>query len=89
MAFEVQRNLLENLVEIARSPAGEGVLKSALQAMVDIATDQTKAEKGSLFVLNPSGKIADAILSRTEVTPEKRNLLVGSVLDRGLAGWGV
>ena len=87
VAFEVQRSLLENLVEIARSPAGEGVLKSALQAMVDIATDQTKAEKGSLFVLNPSGKIADAILSRTEVTPEKRNMLVGSVLDRGLAGW--
>lgn len=87
VAFEVQRSLLENLVEIARSPAGGGVLKSALQAMVDIATEQTKAEKGSLFVLNPSGKIADAILSRTEVTPEKRNMLVGSVLDRGLAGW--
>ena len=87
VAFEVQRSLLENLVEIARSPAGEGILKSALQAMVDIATEQTKAEKGSLFVLNPSGKIADAILSRTEVTPEMRNRLVGSVLDRGLAGW--
>jgi GAF domain-containing protein len=87
VAFEVQRSLLENLVEIARSPTGKEVLKSALQAMIDIATEQTKAEKGSLFVLNPSGKIADAILSRTEVTPEKRNILVGSVLDRGLAAW--
>lgn len=87
VAFEVQRSLLENLVEIARSPAGKEVLKSALQAMLDIATEQTKAEKGSLFVLNPSGKIADAILSRTEVLPEKRNILVGSVLDRGLAAW--
>ncbi len=86
-AFEVQRNLLANLVEIARSPAGVGVLKSALQAMIDIAAEQTKAEKGSLFVLDPSGKIADAILSRTEVTPELRNRLVGSVLDAGLAGW--
>ena len=87
VAFEVQRSLLENLVEIARSPVGRGVLKSALQAMLDIATEQTKAEKGSLFVIDPSGKIADAILSRTEVTPEIRNRLVGSVLDRGLAGW--
>ncbi|MEB3311674.1 MAG: GAF domain-containing SpoIIE family protein phosphatase [Snowella sp.] len=86
-AFEVQRNLLENLVEIARSPAQIGVLKSALQAMLDISTEQTNAEKGSLFVLDPSGKIADAILSRTEVTPEMRNQLVGSVLDAGLAGW--
>ncbi len=86
-AFEIQRSLLENLVEIARSPAEIGVLKSALQAMLDIAAVQTKAEKGSLFVLDPSGKIADAILSRTEVTPEFRNRLVGSVLDRGLAGW--
>lgn len=87
VAFEVQRSLLENLVEIARSPVGGGVLKSALQTMVDIATEQTNAEKGSLFVLDPSGKIADAILSRTEVTQEIRNRLVGSVLDRGLAGW--
>jgi sigma-B regulation protein RsbU (phosphoserine phosphatase) len=87
VAFQVQRSLLENLVEIARSPTGKEVLKSALQAMLDIATEQTKAEKGSLFVLNPSGKIADAILSRTEVTPETRNRLVGSVLDRGLAAW--
>ena len=86
-AFEVQRKLLENLVEIARSPAGMGILKSALQAMLDIATEQTKAEKGSLFVVDPSGKIADAILSRTEVTPEIRNRLIGSVLDKGLAGW--
>ncbi len=87
IAFEVQKSLLENLVDIARSPAGKEVLKSALQAMVDIATERTKAEKGSLFVLHPSGKIADAILSRTEVTSNKRNILIGSVLDRGLAAW--
>ena len=86
-AFEIQTKLLENLVEIARSPLGVEVLKSALQATLDIAAEQTGSERGSLFLLDSHGRVSDAILSRTEVTPEKRANLVGMVLDKGLAGW--
>ena len=86
-AFQAQQVLLENLVTSASGSSGVEVLRSALQKAIDLCTDLTESEKGSLFILNPSGKIADAILSRTEVTPEQRAKLIGSVLDKGLAGW--
>lgn len=86
-AFKAQSKLLENLISIAGSSAEGEVLKTALQTTLDVATEQTNSEKGSLFLLSSSGKVTDAILSRTEVTPEKRKKLIGNVLDKGLAGW--
>ena len=86
-AFEVQQKILENLVDLERSPAKGAVLQASLQATLDLVTDLTDAEKGSLFLLEASGKVVDAILSRTEVTPKQRAKLIGNVLDRGLAGW--
>ncbi|MEA5619028.1 SpoIIE family protein phosphatase [Cronbergia sp. UHCC 0137] len=88
-AFKAQSKLLEKLVAMARSSTEGEVLKEALQATLDVATDQTNSEKGSLFLLEPSGKVSDAILSRTEVTPERRKSLIGNVIDKGLAGWVV
>ena len=86
-AFEIQQKVLENLVEIERSPISSEELKGSLQTTLDLVTALTDAEKGSLFLLEESGKVADAILSRAEVSPEKKQQLIGSVLDRGLAGW--
>lgn len=86
-AFKAQSQLLEKLVSIARSSNQGEVLKAALQTTLDVATDQTNSERGSLFLLESSGKVADAILSRTEVTREQRKNLIGRVLDKGLAGW--
>ncbi len=86
--FQAQTVLLESLVTMAQTSAEEGVIKAALQKALDLAADLTSTEKGSLFLLDPaSGKIVDAILSRTEVKPEQRAKLIGSVLDKGLAGW--
>jgi sigma-B regulation protein RsbU (phosphoserine phosphatase) len=86
-AFEVQRKLLENLVDTEGFSAETEVLKVSLQKTLDLTTELTQAEKGSLFLLEPSGKIIDAILSRLEVTPKQRAKLIGNVLDKGLAGW--
>jgi len=86
-AFKAQSKLLENLISIAGSSTEGEVLKAALQTTLDVATEQTNSEKGSLFLLSSSEKVTDAILSRTEVTPEKRKKLIGNVLDKGLAGW--
>ncbi|WP_216595677.1 PP2C family protein-serine/threonine phosphatase [Myxosarcina sp. GI1] len=85
-AFEVQQQLLENLVEIERCPVRDGVLKASLQTTLDLVTALTNAEKGSLFLLD-SGKVIDAILSRSEVSDRQRIQLIGRVLDKGLAGW--
>ena len=86
-AFKAQSKLLENLISIAGSSTEGEVLKAALQTTLDVATEQTESEKGSLFLLSSHGKVTDAILSRTEVTPETRKKLIGNVLDKGLAGW--
>ncbi len=86
-AFHAQSQLLEKLVDMARSSCQGEVLKAALQTTLDVATEQTASEKGSLFLLESSGKVSEAILSRTEVTEEQCQLLIGNVLDKGLAGW--
>lgn len=86
--FQAQTVLLESLVTMAQTSAEEGVIKAALQKTLDLAADLTCTEKGSLFLLEPSSeKIVDAILTRAEVKPEQRAKLIGSVLDKGLAGW--
>ena len=81
-----QKVLLEVTTGCTSNPGG--IIKAALQKTLDVCADITYTEKGSLFLLDPtSGKIVDAILTRTEVTPEQRAKLIGSVLDKGLAGW--
>jgi len=86
-AFQAQRKLFENFVEMARSPSEVGMLKATLQKTMEISTELTGAEKGSLFLLDGNGVVTDSILTRGDATPEQRSQLIGTVLDKGLAGW--
>ncbi|NEO57228.1 MAG: SpoIIE family protein phosphatase [Okeania sp. SIO3B5] len=86
-AFRLAQKVLTEVTTGCSSRPG-GIIKAALQKTLDVCADVTTTEKGSLFLLDPgSKKIVDAILTRTEVTPEQRAKLIGSVLDKGLAGW--
>jgi len=86
-AFQAQSKLLENFVSLARSPGKEEKLISILQKTLEVFTELTGAEKGSLFLLDRKGVVIESILTRTDATPEQRSQLIGRVLDRGLAGW--
>lgn len=86
-AFETQRKLLENLVAMARSVEEEKVLKCTLQDTLDVSRKLTNAEKGSLFLLDSNGVVIESILTQVEAAEEVRARLIGSVLDKGLAGW--
>lgn len=86
-AFEVQRKLLEGFITIARSPSHTELLTKFLRQTLDISAEMTGAEKGSLFLLNSSGKIHDAILTRAEADPDGRFRIFNTILDKGLAGW--
>jgi len=86
-AFQVQSKLLENFVAMARSPAQGEMLKATLQKTLEVSAELTGAEKGSLFLLDSNGVVTDSILTRSDATPEQRSRLIGSVLDKGLAGW--
>ncbi|MBW2514759.1 MAG: GAF domain-containing protein, partial [Deltaproteobacteria bacterium] len=86
-AFQAQNRLFENLIEMVRSASKREMLKTTMQKTLDVACDLSKAEKGSLFLLNEEGVVTDSILTRGEVPSEERLSLIGSVLERGLAGW--
>jgi len=86
-ALQVQSRLLENFVNFARSSAKERVLTRLLQKTLEISTELTGADKGSLFLLDASGTVTDGILTRVDPTPEQRSKIIGQVFDKGLAGW--
>ncbi len=86
-AFKAQNKLFENLIEMVRSSSKQEMLKTTMQKTLDVACELSGAEKGSLFLLNEAGVVTDSILTRGEVPSEQRLSLIGSVLDRGLAGW--
>lgn len=86
-AFDAQKELLEKLVAMARSPEEEEVLLATLQDTLDVSRKLTGAEKGSLFLVDSNGVVTESILTQIEAAQEVRDRLIGSVLDRGLAGW--
>jgi len=86
-AFQAQNRLFENLIEMVRSSAHKEMLKTTMNKTLEVSCELSGAEKGSLFLLNEDGAVTDSILTRGEVSSEKRTNLIGTVLDRGLAGW--
>ena len=86
-ALQVQSKLLENFVTFARSSVKEHVLTKILQKTLEVSTELTAAEKGSLFLLDSNGAVTDSILTRIDATPEQSDRIIGTVFNKGLAGW--
>lgn len=86
-ALQVLSRLLEKFVTLARSAKKERVLTAILQKTLEIATELSGAEKGSLFLLDSRGAVTDSILTRQDATSEQSASLIGQVLNKGLAGW--
>ena len=86
-AFQAQSLLFEKFISMARSPDEPEVTKAMLRETIRISTELTGAELGSLILLDSDGVVVDSILSRGEINPELRSMLINSVLQEGLAGW--
>ena len=86
-ALQVQSRLLANFVAFARSAGKDRILTKILQKTLEVSTELTGADKGSLFLLDTNGAVTDSILTRADPTPEQRSKILGQVLDVGLAGW--
>ena len=84
-----RQRLFENLVEIARTTSKGPTLQATLQNALDIATELTGAEYGSLFLLDSRNRVTESILARGKIPPGPRREIVGAVMDKGLAGWAV
>ncbi len=86
-AFEAQKAILEKVVAMAYTPEQEEVLTVTLEEVLELCCKLTGAEKGSLFLLNENGIVTDSILTQKDTAKETRSNIIGSVLDKGLAGW--
>lgn len=86
-AFKAQSVLFEKFISMAKSPDEPEVTKAMLRQTIEISTELTGAELGSLILLNSDGLVTDSILSRSETSPELGSMLIKSVLKEGLAGW--
>lgn len=88
-AFDAQHELLRSLVTMLQTSNGTLMLRGLLQQTLSIARRITKAEDGSLFLLDSSGVVTESILARGATIRAQKQRLIGEVLDKGLAGWVV
>ena len=86
-ALRAQSALLRQFVKIARSSSEMEMLELTLQKALDLAAELTGAEKGSLFMLDENGAISASILTRGDTSKSEKDKLIGTVMDKGLAGW--
>jgi sigma-B regulation protein RsbU (phosphoserine phosphatase) len=86
-ALQAQFALFEKFVSMTRSHDEPEVIRAILRETIEISIELTHAELGSLILLDDDGDIVDSILCRGELSPELREGLVKSVLNKGLAGW--
>ena len=87
LALKTQSKLLKSFVTLVRSPSEASLLKKILQKTVDIAAELAGAEGGSLLLLDEKGTVADFFLTRKSGSAEDASKIIGTVLDKGLAGW--
>ena len=88
-ALLTQSRLLQDFVSLAKSSAKEQILTAILQKTLELTAELTKAETGSLFLMDPDGVVRDCILTRGPRQAKECLDLTGSVLEGGLAGWVV
>jgi sigma-B regulation protein RsbU (phosphoserine phosphatase) len=88
-ALLTQSRLLQDFVSLAKSSAKEQMLTAILQKTLELTVELSKAETGSLFLLDPDGVVRDCILTRGPRQAKECLDLTGTVLESGLAGWVV
>jgi len=83
----IQKQRFENLVSVARATVERPDLLATMKNALEAARVITRAERGSVFVLDELGVVTYSILAREGVSSAERQKVVGQVMDIGLAGW--
>jgi PAS domain S-box-containing protein len=87
-AYSRQMLWLKDRIALARTSTGKLMLKTSLKQTLDAAVEITRADNGSIFLLNADRIVTDSILAgRPGTTEDDRRTLVGKVLEKGLAAW--
>jgi sigma-B regulation protein RsbU (phosphoserine phosphatase) len=86
-AFQAQSELFERFISMARSPDEPAVINVMLRKTIDISIGLSGADHGSLILFDSDGGVSETILSRGDVSPQLRSVLIESAFKKGLAGW--
>ena len=89
LALNAQEQLFRSVLTMSYVSSGKLMLRSILLEIIDFSRQLLKADRASLFILAPDGKVTESILARGPTIQEDKERLIGKVLDQGLAGWVV
>lgn len=87
MTKDRARPLLELLIQINREVAAALDLRTVLQRLLFAALQNVGGERGSIVVLDDTGKPVDATIVYGQSLHEHTTQQLRETVDRGLAGW--
>jgi signal transduction histidine kinase len=82
-----QKELLENLVAVARATSEQPALEATLENVMRVGVNLTSADRGGLFMLNSSGEVSQTLSIRDEAPVAERRALIERLTKEGLVGW--
>lgn len=86
--LRAQKQLLENVVAVARATTEQPTLEATLQNALNVAVTLTGAEHGDLFLLDEAGQVTHSLQAYSGVTTfDRQPEFIAAVMERGLAGW--
>ena len=92
-ALKVKSKLFENFAAMAHSccraptTAEWAELKNALYKTLQFSIELTRADTGSLVLLDSNGVVSDTIDNPAGNGQNHQSQMIGRVLDKGLSGW--
>jgi PAS domain S-box-containing protein len=84
-----QKELLENLVTVARATSEQPALLATLENVMRVGLNLTAANRGGLFMLGSTGEVNQTLSIRDEAPPLERRAIVERLIKDGLVGWVV
>ncbi len=84
-----QKELLENLVAVARATSEQPALEATLENVMQVGVKLTAADHGGLFMLSSTGEVNQTLSIRDEAPAAERRAIVERLIKDGLVGWVV
>jgi PAS domain S-box-containing protein len=82
-----QKELLENLVTVARATSEQPALEATLENVMRVGVNLTAADRGGLFMLSSVGEVSQTVSIRDEAPALERRTIVEQLIKDGLVGW--
>lgn len=86
-SLELQIQQVKKLLEVARITAKTPTLEDTMNSALEIAQSITRANAGSLLLINENHTITHSILTRDAVTPNLKKEIIARVISEGLIGY--